>query len=188
MFNLYSRPAQQVGCGSLAVWKTIRLALQLLRSIMYCLICPAAKRQQQDVQQKMHISWFVTDPSECMCLLVSHLDNQQPHGSRSYTHTLPHWSRKWHIKKYLGYSKVVLGRGGGETEVEGKWESNNTGEAEIVLKWVDREEGMSHGKMKMYFHSANYLIHLFENSGSILNPSTFLLEVPCNNKWVTTNP
>lgn len=65
--------------------------------------------------------------------------------------------------------------------MEGKWESNNTREAETVLKWVNRE-GMSHGKMKMYFHSANYLIHSFENSGSILNPSTFLLEVPCNNK------
>lgn len=160
MFNLYSRPAQQVGCGSLAVWETICLALQLLRSIMYCLICPAAKRQQQDVQQKMHSSWLVTDPSEYMCLLVSHMVNQQPHGSRSYTHTLPHRSRKWHIKKYMGYSEVVLGRGGGEKEVEGKWESNNRGEAETVPKWVDREEGMSHGKMKMYFHFHSFISFL----------------------------
>lgn len=188
MFSLYSRPAQQVGRGSLAIWKTICLALQLLRSIMYCLICPAAKRQQQDVQQKMHISWLVTDPSECMYLLGSHLVNQQPHGSRSYTHTLPSRSRKWHIKKYLGYSEEVPVRRGSKTEVEGKWESSNREEAESVLKWVNGEGGMSHGKMKTYFHSANDMIHSFENSGSILNSSTFLLEVPCNNKWVTANP
>lgn len=71
----------------------------------------------------------------------------------------------------------MAGGVGLEREVKGEWKSNDTREAAIVLKWGGRKEGMSHGKAKVYFHSENDLINPFENPGSILNLSTFLLEM-----------
>lgn len=72
-------------------------------------------------------------------------------------HTLPRRWKKWPNKKNLGYSKVIFVKV--DTEAEGKWVSNNTWEAGTVLKWGSKEEGMSYGKVKMYFHSENDLIN-----------------------------
>ena len=101
-----------------------------------------------------------------MYLLVSHLVNQQTHTSSSHTH----------------FASQVRGGMVLSPERKGKWENNNRKEAEIMFLWVSREAVMSQGKVKMYFHSENDMINLFDNPGSPINSSTFLLEVPCNNK------
>lgn len=52
---------------------------------------------------------------------------------------------------------------------KGKWENNNRKEAKIMFLWVSREAAMSQGKVKMYFHSENDMINLFDNTGSSIN-------------------